>query len=291
MSGETTMSAGAQLKALRLARKWTQRDVDEYSRQLADSLHEEEYHVSHNYLSGVEAGLYRPSLFKLYALSGAYGVELLTLFEFYSIDAKHIQSVVPRLELPVLGSNAKEEPQNQELVKLPETLPVLAGFDRTRIVEDRTSVGGRVLETMFPAAVGHPVLHGVVGLRDLTMFPLILPGSVLAIDTSKRKVETGGWRNEFERPIYFLRALQEPACGWCEVEGSHLSLIPHPLSPARIRQFRYPGGVEIVGQVTAVTMSLLQTAGRSIDFQGATQDGGEVIPGGKKRADLRAKSW
>jgi hypothetical protein len=195
------------------------------------------------------------------------------------------------LELPALGSNAKEVPANQELDKLPEALPVLANLDRTRIVEGRTSIAERVLERMFPAAAGHPFVHGVVGLRDLTMFPLILPESILQIDTSKQRVEMSGWRNEFERPVYFLRALREYALGWCEVEGSRLNLIPHPLSPARIRQFRYPGEVEIVGQVTAVTMGLTRRVRRTIDFQGVREDGREIVPGGKKQADPRAKSW
>lgn len=90
------------------------------------------------------------------------------------------------------------------------------------------------------------------------MDPLLPPGSLLQIDSGRHEVETPRWRNEYERPIYFLYVAKGFACGWCEVSDSKLSLIPHPLSPARIRQFRYPDEVEIVGRVTAVTISLIR---------------------------------
>ena len=36
------------------------------------------------------------------------------------------------------------------------------------------------------------------------MYPLLGPGSFVQINDKDRKVETARWRNEYERPIYFV---------------------------------------------------------------------------------------
>jgi hypothetical protein len=70
-------------------------------------------------------------------------------------------------------------------------------------------------------------------------------------------MQASEWRTEFDRPIYFVELRDGYACSWCEVRGSQLTLIPHPLSGCAIRQFAYPSEAEIVGQVTGVAMRLV----------------------------------
>lgn len=81
----------------------------------------------------------------------------------------------------------------------------------------------------------------------------------MQIDQRVRKVHTASGRTEFDRPIYFLELRDRYACGWCEVQGNELSLLPHPLSPCAIQQFPFPGEAEIVGQVTGIAMRLVDT--------------------------------
>ena len=76
------------------------------------------------------------------------------------------------------------------------------------------------------------------------------------IDESRRKVEEGPWRSEYERPIYFLETREGFVCSWCEVNGPVLALRPHPMSSVRTRLFRYGSEVEVLGQVVGIAMRL-----------------------------------
>lgn len=105
--------------------------------------------------------------------------------------------------------------------------------------------------------------YGYIGLGDYTMYPLLRPGSFVQVDSQARRCQAADWRTEFDRPIYFIELRDSYACSWCEVRGSQITLIPHPLSACRIRQFAYPDDAEIVGQVTAVAMRLLANAEES----------------------------
>jgi hypothetical protein len=97
---------------------------------------------------------------------------------------------------------------------------------------------------------------GIIGMRDHTLGTLIPPGSVVQIDTQSQIISpVRDWPHELQRPIYFLRSRHAFFCGWCEldVSGERLTLVPHPLSPASNQSWGYPGEVEIVGRVVAVS--------------------------------------
>jgi hypothetical protein len=99
-------------------------------------------------------------------------------------------------------------------------------------------------------------LCGYIGLEDYTLYPHIRPGSFVEIDARMNKVRSGGWQNEFDRPIYFVELRDGYACSWCELDNHHLILIPCPQSRSQVRQLRYPMDADIVGRVTAVTMRI-----------------------------------
>ena len=79
----------------------------------------------------------------------------------------------------------------------------------------------------------------------------------MQIDSHPNRGVAGKWRTEFDRAIYFIELRDGYACSWCEVRGSQITLIPHPLSGCMIRQFAYPTEAEIIGQVTGVAMRLV----------------------------------
>lgn len=93
------------------------------------------------------------------------------------------------------------------------------------------------------------IAYAHLGLADFTMYPMIRPGALLKIDQSQSKLVTNSWHHEHERPIYFIELRGAYGCGWCELQGNQLLIIPHPSSPASVRRFTYPREAEILGRV------------------------------------------
>jgi len=78
----------------------------------------------------------------------------------------------------------------------------------------------------------------------------------LKIDISQKKLVTGAWRNEYERPVYFIELRGAYACGWCELQGNQLLIIPHHSSREPVRRFTYLREAEIMGRVVGVQHQL-----------------------------------
>ena len=88
------------------------------------------------------------------------------------------------------------------------------------------------------------------------MYPILPPGSFIQIDESKNKVAEGGWRSEYERPIYFVETRKGHTCCWCTMTEEEIILTPHPLSPVSAQVLRYPQEAEVIGQVVGVAIKL-----------------------------------
>jgi hypothetical protein len=99
--------------------------------------------------------------------------------------------------------------------------------------------------------------YGYVGLNDRTMYPLLRPGSLVMIDPERRRVIQQGWKNELDRPIYFVELREGYRCGWCQVEGSRLMLIPHPISNEPVQTFSLASEAEVLGQVVGMAIRLV----------------------------------
>ena len=98
--------------------------------------------------------------------------------------------------------------------------------------------------------------YGYIGTEDRTMYPLIVPGAIVQIDESRRRVSAGPWHSEIERPIYFVETREGFACYWCSVQGESVILQPHPLSTQQARVLRLHQDVDVIGQIVAVAMRL-----------------------------------
>ncbi len=104
--------------------------------------------------------------------------------------------------------------------------------------------------------------RAIIGKQDNTLAPLIPAGSVVQIDTGQRAISpTKEWAHELHRPIYFLMTRDGYFCGWCELDplAEWLTLVPHPLSPASSRSWKYPKEVEIMGRVVAASIRFTPT--------------------------------
>ncbi len=101
--------------------------------------------------------------------------------------------------------------------------------------------------------------RAIVGTSDLTLFPMIRPGTLLTADTYQRAIAPRKtYTNEFDRPIYLLDTREGYVCGWCDLEqdGTMLRIVPHPLGQTRFGLLKYGKDVEVVGRVVFVAMSL-----------------------------------
>jgi hypothetical protein len=107
------------------------------------------------------------------------------------------------------------------------------------------------------------IICGHLGLADFTMYPMIRPGALLKIDTSQNKLVTSAWSNEYERPIYFIELRGAYACGWCELQGNQLLIIPHHSPFASVRRFHYPREAEIVGRVVGYSTNCVDVCATS----------------------------
>ena len=100
-----------------------------------------------------------------------------------------------------------------------------------------------------------PYRWGIIGKHDRTLEPMVPTGSIVQIDTRKQEISRRKeWARELQRPIYFLTTGDAYFCGWCEFDPLEelLTLVPHPLSPASSRRWKYHKEVETIGRVVAV---------------------------------------
>jgi hypothetical protein len=98
--------------------------------------------------------------------------------------------------------------------------------------------------------------YGFIGTNDWSMYPILAPGSFVQIDESKHRILNDGWTHEHDRPIYFLEHRSGFRCCWCTVRDGLLILQPHSASHVQPEIFKYPGEVDVIGQVVAVAMRL-----------------------------------
>jgi hypothetical protein len=98
--------------------------------------------------------------------------------------------------------------------------------------------------------------YGFIGTEDWSMYPILLPGSLVMIDETRRKPVASGWTNESDRPIYFFEHRDGFLCGWCSLENGVLIVVPHPAAQEPPRIFQFPSEIDVIGQVVGVAMRL-----------------------------------
>lgn len=222
------MAAGQELKKLRNERNITIREVEQASRRIADAKGDKRFCISNGWLAQLENGVSEPSICKLFSLSVIYRKNFLDLVRLYKVDADEKEKYEP-----------VADPYLTQLIvhKANDGLSSNGNGETSLISESRN--GNHKLH----------IIHAHLGLTDFTMYPVIRPGALLRIDTNQNKLMLNVWRNEYERPIFFVELRDAYACGWCELQGNQLLIIPHPSSPMSVRRLTFPREAEIVGRV------------------------------------------
>jgi transcriptional regulator with XRE-family HTH domain len=245
------VAAGSKLKSLRNRRNITVRQVEQASGRIADAKGDMRFRISNGWLAQLENTLSEPSICKLFTLSAIYHADFRDLARLYNVDIDEVEKYTFIA--------------NPELTQLGPATPNGDGF------ASGNGDGGAPISTSLvpqPREVSEKehartLLSGHIGLTDYTMYPLIRPGAVVEIDTSQNKLPPNQWHNEFERPIYFIELRDGYACGWCELQGNQLLIIPHHSSRATVRSFTYPRDAEIVGRVVGYKTQCIDSLKKS----------------------------
>lgn len=246
--------AGQRLRALREQLGFTLRDVEAASLRIAARHKSDDFALSLSRLSDIETKHILPTLYRLHSLAVIYRRDIRELLSWFGVDVNDAAADLQFANPP--HSHKVEALDSMTSVQVPVRMD--PGFDLRR-----TTNLGRMIERwgMVPLAflsqlAGTEYTFAYIGSEDFTMFPLLLPGSLLQVDEAKTEVAAGVWRSEFERPVYFVETREGYRCCWCSLKGEQMVLQPHPLSPVPVRMLRYPQEAEVIGQVVGVAMSL-----------------------------------
>jgi len=247
------LSAGQSLRLVREQLGLTMRDIEAASERIAQKHGNEEYLIPISRLSDFETKGVIPSIYRLYSLAVIYRRELRELLGWYGVDLS-----IPFSDLETVApprSHLSRALVNAQVVQMPVRMD--PGFDPRktmnlgRMVEQWGAVPMAYLEQFSKV----DYTYGYVGSEDLTMYPILPPGSFIQVDESRNKVVEGGWRCEYERPIYFVETRDGHVCCWCTLSRDELILQSHPLSPVQPRVVRN-SHAEVIGQIVGVAMRL-----------------------------------
>jgi transcriptional regulator with XRE-family HTH domain len=248
------LSAGKKLRELREHMGLTLRDVELSSTALAESRGIEEFVINPSRLSDIETKGVIPSIYRLYVLSVLYRADFTELLRLYGVDLSFTAAdfaicspgKTHRLEI------AANRGSIQIPVKLDPGFDVRRSADLGRMIESWGTVPMQYLQELSK----QKYTYAYIGMEDLTMYPLLLPGSFVQVDERRSRVEEKKWRSELERPIYFVETREGHVCCWCSVRRGEIVLQSHPLSPVPARILKHPQEAEVLGQVVGVAMRL-----------------------------------
>ena len=253
MGGSTsTQRAGAKLKELRKRLGLTLRAVQTHSRILAEKKQNYDFFISRAWLNSVENGEYTPGPCKLYTLGAIYGTHWTNLFAFYGLNLRDFERdqamfAPPKTQLvPEAGEGFGDS------LVVPMMGQDNALLDKTNLISRLGDTWGSVPIRALQHLDLKNGVYGVIGASDFTMYPLLRPGSIVQIDENQTKPSQAKWKNEHDRPIYFIELREEFICSWCEIRDGTLLAVPYPSPKSEIRKFAHPREAEVVGRVTSV---------------------------------------
>lgn len=250
------LSAGKKLRELREHLALTLRDVELASTALAETRGIEEFIINPSRLSDIETKGVIPSIYRLYVMSVIYRADFTELLKLYGVDLGSTASdfaickpsKTHRLDMLAARGNV------QIPVKFDPGFDIRRSANLGRMIENWGVVPMQFLQELSKKKY----TYAYIGSEDLTMYPLLLPGSFVQVDEDRSRVEEGKWRSEFERPIYFVETREGHICCWCSVRRGEIVLQSHPLSPVPPRILKHPQEAEVIGQVVGVAMRLVE---------------------------------
>lgn len=245
--------AGQRLRRARERLGLKFRDVELASQQIAERHNNADFVVLISRLSDIESHGTLPSIYRLYSLCCIYRLDLIEVLGWFGIPVDSMASDAGLIQMEkthAIGMNS-----DGAEVLLPISLDPGIDLRRTFFVSEVVQRWGKLPLALVGGVDVKRFRYGFVGTADWSMNPTIPAGALLVIDDSKRKVQNSGWRNQAERPIYFIEHRDGYYCRWCSVKDGLISLVPDPSSESPVLTFRLEE-VDIVGQVVGLAISL-----------------------------------
>ena len=248
------------LKAARKRLRLSTRDVARLSRAIAAKRNDPQYYISHTWVAELESGKFTPKLCKIESLSLIYKCRLEEILAMLGLDIGQAGKAEGQglVNLPHTALVSPSESTSKGSIVVPVGLKEMAALENTDLVSRMFSSWGEVPVSILQQIDWQNSLYGYIGTNDYTLHPLIRPGSFVRIDARQRKIKRDGWKNEFDRPVYFTELRDGYVCSWCEVNGNQLALLPTPHSGRQAKYVRYPGDADVLGRVTAVIMPIAE---------------------------------
>jgi len=250
------LSPNQRLKELRSRLGITTREVAVLSQRIADEEGNLEFHISNPWLTQVENSHSIPGIHKLYSLSAIYRIQITELFLLFRIDLTKLPKyrfLPPPNRTQLMSLDAVDM---DETVQFPSRWKASFDLRHTNLLSSMVAAWGKLPIKLIQGLDIRHNLYGYIGLEDHTLSPMLRPGSFVQIDRNARKILAGPWRTEYDRPIYFVELSDGYSCAWCELQDKNLILLPHPLSPAKVRRVAYGTDAKIIGRVTGAEIRL-----------------------------------
>ena len=246
---------GQQLKSIREKLLLKYRDVAEASQRLARQHDNPEVAIGLSRLADIENKGTVPSMYRLYSLGAIYGLEMNYLLSIFGVNVAQMPADSMRLAFP-RTRQALFDPDGRTAVEVPVNSEGIFEFRSTSYLSRQLHRWGKLPSLLLQSLDLRKQRYAFVGTDDWSMHPMIRPGSFLHIDETKRQIRRDTWAHDYEKPIYFLEHRKGFRCGWCTLSDHWLIVQSHPASAVPPEIFKYPGDVDVIGQVVGVAMRL-----------------------------------
>src|SRR5580693_10749394 len=92
--------AGKRLKAWREKLHLSTREVQAMSRQIASEKQNEEFFLSHNWVTDIENGRFRPGMFRMYSISAIYKLKYTEVASYFGLQIADLRRDSASIQLP-----------------------------------------------------------------------------------------------------------------------------------------------------------------------------------------------
>jgi len=254
---------GEKLKRVRERLNLTYRDVEQASRLVAARRSSDEFIIALSRLADIENKGTAPTIHRIYTLCAIYRLDYEEVLGWYGVPRDLLESEACQIEHR--DTHVVHFTQNNQFtVPLPVDCEI--DLEKTTFLSHLIRRWGKMPLSFLNGIDLKQYRYGFIGLDDWSMYPVLRPGSLVAIDQSRRKIASGGWTNELDRPIYFLEHRSGYLCGWCTAMGENILIQPHPASQQPPLIYEFHAEIDVIGQVMGVAMLLESHKRRSARY-------------------------
>jgi transcriptional regulator with XRE-family HTH domain len=259
---------GEKLKRVRERMNLTYRDVEQASRQVAARRGSDEFVIALSRLADIENKGTAPTIYRIYTLCAIYRLDYEEVLRWYGVPRELLES--DAVQIGHNHTHAFQFTQNIQAT-VPQMVDCEIDLNKTTFLSHLVRRWGKMPLSFLNDIDLKQYRYGFIGLDDWSMYPILHPGSLIAIDQNRRKIATAGWTNELDRPIYFLEHRSGYLCGWCTPMGESLLIQPHPASQQPPVMCEFHAEIDVIGQVMGVAMLLESHKRRSPRHSTKTQ--------------------